>query len=126
MDAISLIIQILLLSLTVVLAFLLTTAIIFNVKAGKRYRQGLAIKVDQLRLSKMLTALGIDINVYLHKERIVDIENQMKRCTECVNTDECDDKLANSAINADDIHFCNNEETLREIAKEEGSSSPAI
>ena len=104
--------------LTLVFAVMLVSAIIFNVKAGKKYRQSLAVKVDQLRLSKMLNALGVDINTYLHTERMVDIQQQMNRCSACENTEKCDDQLSGGSISADEIGFCNNEQSLQEMTRD--------
>lgn len=107
-----------------VLALLVTTfmvllpiAIIFNMKAGMKYRQDLAHRIDKLRLSKMLVALGIDVDEYLASNPGIDIHNQMERCSACNNTEECDDKLAENDIDADRIGFCNNEESLRELVE---------
>ena len=102
--------------ITVFVVFLFT-AIIFNMKTGERYRSMLANKLVNLRLNKMLGALGVDVNTYLHNESIVDIQNQMARCTECENTDQCDDRLSNNEIAAADIDFCNNEKELQEIVR---------
>ena len=96
---------------------LLPVAIIFNVRAGEKYRKGLAEKVNRLRLGKMLTALGVDIDVYLNSERSLEIQQHIDRCAACGNTAECDDKLAKQDIDPDHIGFCNNEASLREIAK---------
>jgi hypothetical protein len=96
---------------------LLPVAIVFNVRAGEKYRRGLAEKVNRLRLGKMLTALGVDIDVYLNSERSVEIQQHIDRCAACGNTAECDDKLAGQDIDPDNIGFCNNEASLREIAK---------
>ena len=105
------------LSLTVA-AFLvlLPVAIIFNMKAGMKYRQELARKLDHLRLGKMLAALGMDLDEYLATNPAVEIKNQMERCAACSSTEECDDKLATQAIDADRIGFCNNEESLRRMS----------
>jgi hypothetical protein len=92
-------------------------AIIFNVRAGEKYRQGLAEKVNRLRLGKMLAALGVDINVYLNSEPGLEIQQHIDRCAACDNTAECDDKLAARDIDPEHIGFCNNEASLREIAK---------
>ena len=59
----------------------LMVAIIFNTRAGMKYRQQLAEQLARLRLGKMLTALGIDTDSYLSIERTVDIHEQMERCT---------------------------------------------
>ena len=89
------IISILLLGLLLVIfTILLPVAIIFNTRAGMKYRQVLAEQLDRLRLGKMLTALGIDTDSYLSSERVVDIHKQMERCTACANTEECDTQLA--------------------------------
>ena len=96
---------------------LLPVAIVFNMKAGMKYRQELARKLDSLRLGKMLAALGMDLNEYLASNPAVDIRDQMERCNACDNTEECDDKLSSNAIDADRIGFCNNEESLRDLVR---------
>jgi hypothetical protein len=117
MNMISIIIGGLLAVLTLVFTVLLTSAIVFNVNAGKKYRKSLANSVDQLRLSKMLAALGIDVDTYLHTERIVDIHQHMNRCSTCENVEKCDDQLSKGPLDAADISFCNNEQSLQEIAR---------
>jgi hypothetical protein len=96
---------------------LLASAIVFNLNAGKKYRKSLANSVDQLRLSKMITALGIDVDTYLHTERIVDIQQHMDRCSACDNPDKCDDQISKGPLDVADISFCNNEQSLQEIAR---------
>jgi len=116
MLVVSIILEIILIVLSVALVVLLPIAIVFNVKAGRKYRRRLAENIHHLRLNRMLAALGIRTEEYLHSERIVDIQNQMQRCRECVNTEECDQKLA-AGVDPDHIGFCNNEESLREMVK---------
>lgn len=98
---------------------LLPVAIIFNTRAGMKYRQALAEQLEQLRLHKMLTALGIDTDSYLSSERVVAIREQMDRCNACGNTGECDTRLAEGAVDADSISYCNNEASLQEIARQQ-------
>jgi hypothetical protein len=117
MNTITLIALAVLALVVVSFSVLLPLAIVFNVRAGEKYRKGLAEKVNQLRLGKMLKALGVDIDVYLNSERSLEIQQQIDRCAACGNTAECDDKLAGDALSPDSIDFCNNEESLREIAK---------
>jgi hypothetical protein len=105
-------------------AGLLFTAIVFNLNVGKKYRQTLARDIDKLRLSRMLAALGIDVDSYLHSERIVDIQRQMGRCSDCGRTAECDDRLARGDVDAADIGFCNNEQSLQQILEREKSAPP--
>ena len=69
---------------------LLPVAIVFNTRSGMKYRQALAEQLDHLRLGKMLKALGIDRDSYLSSERVVDIHEQMERCSACANTEKCD------------------------------------
>lgn len=99
----------------------LFVAIIFNLKTGEKYRHSLANKLDDLRLVRMLGALGIDANAYLHSEKILEIHRQMERCSACENTDQCDDRLANNKIAAEDIGFCDNEKDLQGIVKKQTS-----
>ena len=101
----------------VTFSVLLPVAIVFNVRAGEKYRKGLAEKVNKLRLGKMLAALGVDIDVYLNSERSLEIQQHIDRCAACDNTAECDDKLSAEAIDPDSIDFCNNEASLQKIAK---------
>ena len=122
MNIISIVIGGLLAVLTLAFTVLLASAIVFNLNAGKKYRKSLANSVDQLRLSKMLTALGIDVDTYLHTERIVDIQQHMDRCSACDNMEKCDDELSRGVLDAADISFCNNEQSLQEIARK--SSQP--
>jgi hypothetical protein len=117
MNAISIVIGGLLAVLALTFAVLLVSAIVFNVNAGKKYRRSLANRVNQLRLSRMLGALGIDVDTYLHTERIVDIQEQMDRCSACDNLETCDDQLSKGTVDAADIGFCNNEQSLQEIAR---------
>ena len=95
---------------------LLPVAIIFNTRAGMKYRQALASQLERLRLGKMLVALGIDTDSYLSSERVVTIREHMDRCNACENTGECDNRLAEGAMDAESIGFCNNEASLQEIA----------
>ena len=98
-------------------AGLLFAAIVFNLNVGRNYRETLARDIDKLRLSRMLTALGIDVTGYLHSERIVDIQQHMDRCSACDNVEKCDDQISTGQLDAADIGFCNNEQSLQEIAR---------
>jgi len=86
-----------------------------NVIVGMEFRKNLARKVDALRLNKMLAALGVDINNYLHSERVIDIEEHIDKCSVCQNTETCDDQLAKGTIQASNIDYCNNEKSLQQI-----------
>ncbi|MGB5539676.1 MAG: DUF6455 family protein [Gammaproteobacteria bacterium] len=107
----------LLMLLLATFAGLLMVAIVFNFRAGLKYRRALAEQLDNYRLAKMLTALGIDIDEYLSTERVVDINTQMTRCGACENVGECDEKLAGGRISAGNIGFCNNEQSLQKLAR---------
>ena len=121
MDLISIIIASLLGILVTLVIVLLFIAIIFNMKRGRKFRQALAKKVARLRLNKMLIALGVDTNAYIHDENVADIYKHMERCEDCSKTEECDDALAKDQINPDEIDFCNNEQSLQKIAANQSS-----
>jgi len=104
--------------LLAIFAVLLPLTIVFNTRSGMKYRRVLAEKIDQLRLGRMLAALGIDIDVYLSSARAVDIREQIDNCTACLNTQECDSKLADGAVDPGAIAFCNNEESLQSLVKD--------
>ena len=115
MDAFSVIVIIFLGMSVSAFSVSLFLAIIFNVKAGAKYREPLAKKLHALRLNKMLSALGISTFEYLHTESVVTINEQMDRCTECSNTGECDDNLSDNSVNINEINFCNNESSLKDM-----------
>lgn len=96
---------------------LLTASIIFNTRSGMKYRQKLAEQLERLRLGKMLSALGIDMDSYLSSERVVDIHKQMDRCNACSNTGECDTQLAQGGVDAGSIDYCNNEASLHKLTE---------
>jgi hypothetical protein len=117
------VISILLLGLLLItFTILLPVAIIFNTRVGMKYRESLANQLEQLRLGKMLAALGIDTESYLSSERTVDIRAHMLRCSACANTDECDSSLREGSVTSGNIDYCNNKASLRKIAErlEEG------
>ncbi|MDH5515663.1 MAG: DUF6455 family protein [Gammaproteobacteria bacterium] len=114
---ITLLASILLLLLLAVFIIWLPAAIIFNVRAGTAYREKLAGKIEKMRLGKMLAALGVDINAYISNERGVDIHDHVARCNQCSNTRECDERIAQGDVAADDIAFCNNEQSLQKLTR---------
>ncbi len=104
----------------------LTYVIMKNLIDGRKFHQNLEQEFNRLRLSRMLTALGINKSSYIHQTSVSDIHQQMESCSACKNTDECDEKLAKPALDVDEIEFCNNESRLQEIKqqqKTEASSS---
>ena len=103
--------------LLVIFIVLLLAAIVFNTRAGMRYRQKLADQLERLRLGKMLTALGIETNSYLSTVCAADIREQMERCNTCTNTGECDTQLAAGPVDAASIDYCNNEASLQKLAE---------
>jgi hypothetical protein len=105
---------------------LLAVAIVFNFHAGMKYRTALAERLNTLRLGRMLGALGIDIDAYLARERVVDIHRQMQRCSECNNIAPCDAGLADGTLQPDNIEFCNNEQALQEMVRRKTSQEPEL
>ncbi len=89
--------------------------IFLNLIKGRQFHQALEQEFDKLRLSRMLTALGINKSKYIHNTDVLSIKQQMDSCSQCGNTDECDSQLSDGKIEIDSIHFCDNEESLKEI-----------
>ena len=105
--------------LVTVFAIRLSYTILINLINGRKYHQALEQEFNRLRLSNMLTALGISKTDYLYQTSVKDIHQQMKSCSDCTNTDECDEKLATPDINVTEIEFCNNEAELKEIKQQQ-------
>ena len=83
-----------------------------NVREGKVVREQLALRVENLRMSKMLRALGLDFSKYLYSVPLTKISHSMNNCDKCDATDQCDEKLKQPEIKPDEIDFCPNHECL--------------
>jgi hypothetical protein len=93
----------------------LSYIIMQNLINGRKFHQSLLQELNHLRLSKMLTALGINKTAYVYQTKVNDIHKQLESCSSCTNTDECDEKLSDSEINVSEIGFCDNEADLVEM-----------
>ena len=89
-----------------------------NVVAGHSYRDALTAELSELRAYKMLGALGINRQRYIHQQSVLDIHKHMDRCKACGNITECDEKLASNSIDPNHIEFCNNADEFSEMAKQ--------
>ena len=89
--------------------------ITINLINGRKFHHALDQTFSKLRLNKMLAALGINKTEYLYQTNVKDIHQQMKRCTDCTNTTECDERLDSPDVDITEIDFCNNEENLKKI-----------
>ena len=112
----SLIIAILLATLMLYLLVRLPVAILRNLRAGHRFREGLAQALDELRLARMLKYLGIDSTLYLHKQQALEIKKHMERCDNCDAKSRCDQVLdASPAPDVESLGFCANIDELKEM-----------
>ena len=102
--------------------FRLSYTIMINLINGRKFHHKLEQEFDRLRLSNMLTALGICKTEYIYQNSVQDINQQMQSCSDCSNTDECDEKLADPKIDITEIEFCNNEADLKELKRRQAES----
>jgi hypothetical protein len=84
---------------------------------GKVVRQKIAQRVESLRMSKMLKALGLDFSQYLYTVPLHKINDSMNKCESCHTTDICDNKLQQGHIEPDQIDFCPNHECLGKFSE---------
>ena len=96
--------------------------IMINLVNGRKYHHNLEQEFTKLRLSNMLTALGISKTDYIYQNSVSDIKQQMQNCSDCSNTDACDDKLTGTQLDVSDIEFCNNEADLKELKQRQAQS----
>lgn len=116
MDILSLVITLLLAALLLYLVVRLPLAILGNLRAGHRFREGLATALDDLRLSRMLGFLGIDKDAYLHREQAVDIKKHMQRCDACDEKSRCDQVLeGGQEADTESLGFCANIDDLKSM-----------
>ena len=90
-------------------------AITSNLRQGEAFRQKLGERLSRLRLHGALKRFGIDPPNYLHTQPIVDIEDQMRKCSSCEETERCDDKLARPVAEEEDFGFCPNDSELQRV-----------
>ena len=119
MDTISLIITALLGLAMLYFITMMAVRIGNNVVTGKRYRDSLGTEVERLRLGRMLGVLGISVDRYTHQQSMVEIRQQMNACSNCPNTASCDDQLSKGYVDTDEMDYCDNADTLRELNKQE-------
>jgi len=100
----------------------LSYMIILNLINGRKFHHSLEQEFNKLRLSNMLSALGINKKTYIYQTRVKDIHQQMENCSACANTDECDEKLSAEDVNINSIAFCNNEAELLDIKQQQTKS----
>ena len=93
----------------------LSYVIMKNLINGRKLHQSLLQELNHLRLSKMLTALGINKTAYVYQANVNDIRKHMENCSSCAYTDECDKKLSDPDINVSGISCCNNKADLVEM-----------
>lgn len=73
-----------------------------------------------LRLHRALGLFGVDVDAYLHRRSVVDIESQLRACVDCGATGDCDVALEQGK--SADFEFCPNRDTL---TARQGSRGPA-
>jgi hypothetical protein len=88
-----------------------------NLVNGKRFYQNLESRLEDLRLGRMLSLLGINKKQYVYQNPVNDITKHMNQCASCANTAVCDEKLAaasssTGSIELDGISFCSNKSEL--------------
>jgi hypothetical protein len=87
-----------------------------NMRQGREFRKNLAQSLQQLRMSKVLSALGLDSNAYLHKSSVHNIKQHMSKCENCSTTGACDEKLSQPTIQHVELEFCPIQEDLFEFS----------
>ncbi len=97
----------------------LSYTILTNLINGRKFHHKLEQDFSKLRLNNMLVALGISKTDYIYQTNVKDIQQQMKSCTECSNTDICDDKLETNTVDISEIEFCNNEADLIKLKQKQ-------
>jgi len=121
MNTITIIVGGLLVLLLVIFIIRLFYNITINLINGRKFHHALEQDFSKLRLNKMLTTLGINKTQYLYQTNVKEIHQQMKRCTDCTNTTECDETLDSPDVDMTEIVFCNNEENLKKIKRHQST-----
>ena len=86
-----------------------------NVLTGQSFHDSLLSQISNMRMGKMMDALGISKEKYIHQESVLDISHHIDNCNACDKTDQCDEKLASEDVVVENINFCENEESMVEL-----------
>ncbi len=97
------------------LLILLMTAVFRNLKTGKRFREQLLERLEQLPMIRMLGRHNIDIDAYLSNEYVTNIEKQLRNCGECREKLECNKVLSKEETAVDTYSFCPNDEAFENM-----------
>ena len=108
--------------LTIFITIGLFRSITKSSRQGDTFYQNLVERIKQLRMHKMLQALGIDEKEYTRGNQVNEIEMHMNRCQQCSNTEQCDSELESGEIKHADQYCPNNEDLLNSSAKNSPSS----
>lgn len=81
-------------------------------------RQVLLMRIEKLRLPRMLQALGINLTNYLYTVPVDQIDQCATNCEQCESTDLCDEKLKIPELNPGDIDFCASQQHLSQYSRE--------
>ena len=93
----------------ITIVFSLAFAMVHNFNSGKAIRQELTKNINNLRYGNLLTSFGINKNEFVHKVPLVEIENGMRACMSCKQTEQCDKELKNKTKNnVESMTFCPN------------------
>ncbi len=106
----------LLLTLLIITGCFAMVCAIIKSRKEKKLRQELAMQLKQLRLFKMLSHLGADIDDYIRKLPVNEIENQLRDCFNCEELAKCDTCLRDGKV-VFDMNFCPNYRPLIESSK---------
>ena len=75
-------------------------------------RRELIARSENLRLPKMLKALGIGMGQFFYKTRIDDLRDAIVMCENCPSADQCRQKTRMPELNPEDAQFCPNVKPL--------------
>ncbi len=112
-------------TLIIVFFILLATAITFGLfraitkssQQGETFYQKLTDRIGQLRMHKMLQALGINEKEYTRSNQVNEIEMHINRCRDCGNTEQCDAELESGEVKHADQYYPTNYDVLRAAHK---------
>ncbi len=95
------------LSLCFTAAFLLLS-IRKNFMHGQLFRVEFLNRIEIARIGKMFRKHNVDPQELVHTQHLAGIENQLKRCRDCVKTTECDQILGKAVVSENELEFCPN------------------
>lgn len=77
-----------------------------NMQHGRMARKHVTEHANSVRMSKMLSAMNLELSDYLHLLPLTTVNKSLVLCESCEKASQCDKALAQGSSDLDSVTFC--------------------